>query len=143
MHNITISPPALTEMLDSAPAGVLVAAENGRILYANAALARLFGYEAAALLKLRVEDLLPERYRAAHSVFRAGFAGHPQPRAMGDGRELYALHAAGHEFPIEIGSAASCARASFVPSPLSAMCRAAWRWSGNSPALCMRCPLAC
>ncbi len=103
MQNVTISPPALTEMLDSAPAGVLVATQDGRIIYANAALAKLFGYDVAALLRLRVEDLLPERYRAAHSVFRAGFAGHPQPRAMGDGRELYALHATGQEFPIEIG----------------------------------------
>ena len=103
MHNVIVSPPHLTEMLDSAPAGVLVAAEDGRILYANAALVRLFGHEAKALLRMRVEDLLPARYRGTHEGFRAGFFERPQPRVMGEGRELFALHALGHEFPIEIG----------------------------------------
>src|ERR1700757_2460351 len=103
MHHVTVSPPVLTELLDSAPAGVLVAQGDGRILYANAALARLFGYKAGALLEMRVEDLLPARYRGTHEMFRAGFFGAPRPRAMGQGRELFALHAEGHEFPIEIG----------------------------------------
>jgi two-component system, LuxR family, sensor kinase FixL len=103
MHNVTISPPVLTEILDSAPACVLVVAEDGRIVYANAALARLFGYEAGALLHMQVEALLPARYRGTHEMFRAGFFGAPRPRVMGEGRALFALHAAGHEFPIEIG----------------------------------------
>lgn len=103
MHNVTVSPPLLTEILDSAPAGVLVAAEDGRILYANAALARLFGYETRRLLQMRVEELLPARYRGAHEMFRAGFFGQLRPRVMGEGRELFALHSTGQEFPIEIG----------------------------------------
>src|ERR1700757_1122683 len=75
MQHVTVSPPVLTELLDSAPAGVLVAQGDGRILYANAALARLFGYKAGALLEMRVEDLLPARYRGTHEMFRAGCRG--------------------------------------------------------------------
>ena len=52
---------------------------------------------------MRVEDLLPARYRGTHEMFRAVFFSQPRPRVMGEGRELFALHASGHEFPIEIG----------------------------------------
>jgi PAS domain S-box-containing protein len=103
MHDVAVSPLVLTKMLESAPAGVLVAQADGRILYANAALGTLFGIAPERLADMSVEDLLPARYRAAHGVFRAGFFGQPQPRAMGQGRALFALRGDGQEFPVEIG----------------------------------------
>jgi PAS domain S-box-containing protein len=44
MHNLALSPTALTALFDAVPAGVLLAAPDGRILYVNIALCRLFGY---------------------------------------------------------------------------------------------------
>lgn len=95
--------PAFAAIVDAAPAGVLVCGADGRILYANAALARMFGHGIATLKGRSLETLLPARYRHGHGASRAGFFAAPRPRAMGDGRDLFGLHADGHELPIEIG----------------------------------------
>ena len=52
--------------------GVIVAdAKSQRIVLWNSAATAIFGYSPAEALKLRVEDLVPERYKARH---RAGIA---------------------------------------------------------------------
>ena len=50
-----------------------------------------------------VEQLVPERFRARHPGFREPFFSAPQTRAMGAGRDLYALRKDGTEVPVEIG----------------------------------------
>jgi PAS domain S-box-containing protein len=49
----------LTEMLDEAPAGVLVHDEDGRVLYANRHVAALHGYTSEELGHLALPDLVP------------------------------------------------------------------------------------
>lgn len=89
-------------LLAAASDAMLIADHEGRILLANPALARLFGYEAGALQGLPVEVLVPARLRAAHAGLRGGFSAHPRPRAMGAGAELSGVHRDGREFPVEV-----------------------------------------
>ncbi len=90
-------------LVEAAPIAVLAADERGEIVYANAELARLFGYEQQALLGQSVEQLMPARVRARHAQHRAHYAQTPHVRRMGLGMNLVARHADGHEFPIEAG----------------------------------------
>ncbi len=101
-------PPAPTPALlacafNVAPNGFVLADEAGRIVAANAQLHRMFGYPLDSLIGRELECLLPEKLRGAHLGLRAGFFRKPRPRAMGAGRVLFALHAGGYEFPVEIG----------------------------------------
>jgi hypothetical protein len=52
---------------------------------------------------MKIEMLVPPRFRANHSAYRDGFAASPTPRRMGAGRELFGLRKDGSEFPVEIG----------------------------------------
>jgi len=93
----------LSSIVDAAPIGVLVVDQTGHIVYANAVLARMFGYAAEEMRGRLVEMLLPESNRHAHVAWRDAFLRAPEPRAMGSGRELRARRADGTLFPIEIG----------------------------------------
>lgn len=87
----------------SAPYGLLMIDETGRIELCNARLERMFGYATNELIGRSVDDLLPERYRADHGGHRRAFAAAPAAREMGEGRDLMAMHKSGAEFPVEIG----------------------------------------
>jgi PAS domain S-box-containing protein len=89
-------------LLDFAPDATVVVDAGGTIIYANAQVARTFGYSANELVGRRVETLLPERFRSGHGEHRARFALQPKPRAMGEGLNLFGKHKDGHEFPVEI-----------------------------------------
>jgi two-component system, sensor histidine kinase len=91
-----------TTLLELAPDPTVVVDHDGRIVFANAQVESTFGYSAAELLGSRVEVLLPPRFRDVHPLHRGAFAASPKPRPMGAGLELYALHKAGHEFPVQI-----------------------------------------
>jgi len=93
----------LARAFNAAPNGFVLVDAAGRIVAANAELHRMFGYELDTLIGKAVEMLLPEALRNSHVGLRTGFFAHPEPRAMGAGRVLYALRSDGHEFPVEIG----------------------------------------
>ncbi len=90
-------------LFESAPNGVLVADEAGRIILLNAQLEQNFGYRRDELIGQPVELLIPERCRGAHAKLRGAFMGAALARAMGAERELFGLRKDGTEFPIEIG----------------------------------------
>jgi PAS domain S-box-containing protein len=89
-------------LLDLAPDATVVVDADGTIVFANAQVARTFGYSSAELVGQPVELLLPERFRGGHTEHRARFALQPRPRAMGEGLTLFGQHKDGHEFPVEI-----------------------------------------
>jgi PAS domain S-box-containing protein len=93
----------LRAAVESSPTGLLMVDAAGEIKLVNREIERLFGYDRAELLGQRIEVLVPERYRKHHPGFRAGFGHSPQARAMGVGRDLYAVRKDGSEFPVEIG----------------------------------------
>jgi PAS domain S-box-containing protein len=90
------------DLLELGPDATVVVDAQGSIIFANAQVARTFGYSPAELDGLPVELLLPERFRGTHAAHRARFAQQPKPRAMGEGLTLFGRHKDGHEFPVEI-----------------------------------------
>jgi len=76
---------------------------DGKIAYANNQTEKLFGYGRSELIGQTVEVLIPPRYHERHPGFRQMFFHAPSVRAMGAGRELFALRKDRTEFPIEIG----------------------------------------
>src|ERR1700736_5269020 len=96
----------LSQVVEFAPNGVALTTADGRIMLINAELERMFGYTRSELIGRPIEHLVPERFRPGHAMLRAGDWEDAQPRAMGNGRELFGLRAEGTEFPIEIGLSA-------------------------------------
>jgi PAS domain S-box-containing protein len=89
-------------LLESAPDGIVVVDQDGRIAIVNGAVERMFGYSRDDLVGQPVELLVPERYRGHHSEYRNGYFQHPVTRPMGAGRLLTGRKSDGGEFPVEI-----------------------------------------
>jgi PAS domain S-box-containing protein len=96
----------LSQVVEFAPNGVALTTADGCIMLINAELERMFSYTRGDLLGRPIEQLVPERFRGGHAMLRMGDWKDAQPRAMGNGRELFGLRADGTEFPIEIGLSA-------------------------------------
>lgn len=89
-------------LAETAGDGIVTIDESDRIVYANAACERLFGYSRDELRRLPFTRLMPERYRKRH---RDGILRHVQTgrrRIPWDGIELPGLHRDGHEIPLEL-----------------------------------------
>jgi two-component system sensor kinase FixL len=89
-------------VVDSAPYGMVVSDESGRIVMVNPCAEEMFGYSAAEFKDRHIEDLVPPSLRGAHTGKRHDFHGAPSTRSMGVGRDLYACRSDGTEFPVEI-----------------------------------------
>jgi two-component system sensor kinase FixL len=89
-------------LLEFVPDGIVVADDQGIIVFANAMAVNLFGWEPEELVGQEVEMLLPARHRGAHKGLRRGYHAAPRPRPMGLGVDLAALRKDGSEFPAEI-----------------------------------------
>jgi PAS domain S-box-containing protein len=93
---------ALHALLDAAPDGILMADEDGRILFANHQAERLFGSDPGQLRGASVDDLLPERLQQVHRAHRTRYRAEPRLRTMGAGLMLMGRRQDGTEFPVEI-----------------------------------------
>ena len=90
-------------VVENAASAILMIDEERKITFTNRQAEDLFGYSREELIGRPIETLVPERYREGHPGFVAQFLKAPQPRAMGAGRDLYALRRDGTEVPVEIG----------------------------------------
>jgi len=89
-------------VVESAPYGMVVSDVAGRIVMVNPEAVKMFGHSAEEFLELRIEDLVPPRFRDGHEGLREGFHRGPESRPMGAGRDLFAYRRDGVEFPVEI-----------------------------------------
>ncbi len=89
-------------MVESAPDAVVIADPQGRIVQVNSRTEAIFGYSREELLRLQVEDLIPQRFHDRHKEHRAEFHAAPRQRPMGAGLELFGQRKDGSEFPVEI-----------------------------------------
>ncbi len=89
-------------LIESSPDAILLIDEAGRVLFANARVKALFGYEPSELIGQPVEVLVPQRLRDAHVGHRASFMASVSERQMGGGRELLGAGRDGTELPIEV-----------------------------------------
>jgi PAS domain S-box-containing protein len=97
-----LSETLVRNLLDSAPDATIIVNEAGRIVFANARVRQLFGFQPEELTDKPVEMLLPQRFRSEHVAHRRDFGKDARARPMGSGLELFGLHRDGHEFPVEI-----------------------------------------
>ena len=90
-------------VVQSAPNAIVAIDQQGRIALVNSQAEKIFGYSRDELMGCSAEVLVPERFRSRHLDDRTEFLGKPQTRAMGAGRDLFAVRKDGSEFPVEIG----------------------------------------
>lgn len=91
-----------TQLFEQAPGALIVVNNRGEITHANLLAHQLFEYPAGAMLRLFVEDLVPEMHRSAHSTYREQFVKEQTSRPMAVGRNFYARCASGREFRASI-----------------------------------------
>ncbi len=90
-------------LVESAPDAIVMVDEVGVIAVVNAEAETMFGYTRAELIGMRIDELLPERYRPGHAGMRAGYVANPHVRhAMAQGQELFGRRRDGAEFAAEI-----------------------------------------
>ena len=90
-------------VIESVPNGILVVNQAGVITLANRQAEKMFGFPREELIGQPVETLLPVSLRGSHPGKGGAFFADPQARAMGAGRDLFAVRKDGSEFPVEIG----------------------------------------
>ncbi len=89
-------------LFNYATIGIVVTDHSGTIIDFNKYAETQFGYSCEEIIGRRVEVLIPHSLHGAHVGHRKGFYKHPEPRRMGEGRDLYALKKDGTEFPVEV-----------------------------------------
>lgn len=94
---------ALRQIIEGSMSGIVLVDSSGIIQRVNAKTERMFLISREDVVGQKIETLLPERFRAAHTKMREAFAEDPKERPMGEGRDLYGLRANNTEFPVEIG----------------------------------------
>ncbi len=102
-ENGYVSEDMLRMIVESAPNGILMTDEKGKIRYLNTQIEKMFGYTRSELLGQHIEKLVPERYSKRHVKYRKNYIGKHETRMMGSGRDLFAQHKDGSEMPVEIG----------------------------------------
>ncbi|HEY2399294.1 MAG TPA: PAS domain S-box protein [Steroidobacteraceae bacterium] len=88
--------------LDAAPDAMIIIDATGQIRFANRQVSALFGYDHDSIVGLKVEQLLPERFRKAHGSHRDQYVRNVRVRPMGANLDLFALRQDGTEFPVEV-----------------------------------------
>ncbi len=90
----------LTNILDIAPAGIIVVDETGLMSVFNKGAERIFGYAASEALGQSYEMLLPDRFREDHRSHVADFATSEETvKWLQARREIFGKRKDGREFP--------------------------------------------
>jgi len=89
-------------LFNYATIGIVVTDHLGTIINFNKYAEVQFGYSREEVTGKLVEMLIPKSLYGVHVGHREGFYKHPEPRRMGEGRDLYALKKDGNEFPVEV-----------------------------------------
>ena len=90
-------------VVEAAPSAMLLVDPSGCITLVNTRAEELFGYSRTELLGQPIERLVPEQAHSRHPEYVRDFFASPQSRAMGAGRDLFAVGKNGAEIPVEIG----------------------------------------
>jgi formate hydrogenlyase transcriptional activator len=99
-----LTPAQLTQesLFALSPDAILLTDIDGVIRGSNPQAAELFGYAQAELIGMKIEALLPERFRDRHPSHRENYNAHPRARRMGDAMDIFCLRKDGTECPVDI-----------------------------------------
>jgi two-component system, cell cycle sensor histidine kinase and response regulator CckA len=89
-------------LAETAPMGILLTDSLGKVIDANTAALRMFGYAREELIGASIDILLPERLRSSHHEHRSDYMKKPSVRHVGIGMDLLACTKDGTEFPVEV-----------------------------------------
>lgn len=89
-------------LFESSTEGIIITNRSGEIIQINPSGEKMFRYKHDELIGQKVEVLVPKRVVGNHVGYRDDFNAHPKARAMGTGRDLYAVRSDKTEFPVEI-----------------------------------------
>jgi PAS domain S-box-containing protein len=92
----------MTALFENTTEGIILTDQEGKIILANPASERMFGYDEKEMINKPIEILLPQSIRSKHIALRNTFYENPQNRSMGSGRDLYAQKKSGDNFPVEV-----------------------------------------
>ncbi|HXJ78628.1 MAG TPA: PAS domain S-box protein [Candidatus Methylomirabilis sp.] len=92
----------LRTFFKSAAEAIVGVDRDGRIVLANPQAEAMFGHERGLLVGQRLEALIPDRARGAHTRHQADYFHEPRNRSMGLGLTLTGRRKDGSEFPIEV-----------------------------------------
>jgi PAS domain S-box-containing protein len=90
-------------VVEASPNAIVLVDSKGHIAMANRQTEQLFGYPRSELLGQAVEKLLPDSLQELHVGLRKSFLRSPEPRQMGNNRELFGRHQDGRLIPLEVG----------------------------------------
>jgi PAS domain S-box-containing protein len=89
-------------LFQSAAQGIFIVDRTGRIIMANPATEKMFGYSSNELIGQPIEVLIPQHLHSIHTGHRDRYFAQPQSRPMGLGLDLQARRKDGGEFYAEI-----------------------------------------
>jgi phosphoserine phosphatase RsbU/P len=89
-------------LLEALPDTVVVADGAGRIAYVNPSVRTLLGHRPADLVGRSLTVLMPERLRGSHGAGFSRFRRTGVGELVGSTTQVPALHAGGHEIPIDL-----------------------------------------
>jgi len=89
-------------IFSSSPDAIVICDPGGIIRHINTRALQLFGFADGTPVGRAIEDLIPERFCAAHVDVRRAFSGKPTMRGMGRGMELFGRRADGSEISVDV-----------------------------------------
>src|SRR6202158_4698898 len=93
----SVSDAVYRTLVESAPDGIVIVGQEGRIVVVNSQTEKLFSYDRAELLSKPIEILITHAFRVKHRGHRAGLMSNPTRRPMGAGLELHGVRKDGTE----------------------------------------------
>ncbi len=92
----------LQAVFDTAPDGIIVIDDSGRIESFNRGAEKLFGYAGHDVVGKNVSILMPSPHAEAHDGYLARYLATGEKRIIGRGREVIAKKSNGTHFPVRI-----------------------------------------
>lgn len=92
----------MRSILNAAVDAIITIDQRGLVVSANAATARMFGYESEELVGQNIRLLMPSPYREEHDGYLARYLATGEARIIGIGRELVGQRKDGSTFPISL-----------------------------------------
>jgi two-component system, LuxR family, sensor kinase FixL len=92
----------LQTLIETAPDGIVIIDNTGRVQACNPACLRLFGYETHEVVGQNVKMLMPAPYREEHDTYLQNYHETGRRRIIGIGREVHGRRKDGTVFPLEL-----------------------------------------